>query len=293
MGIVIDAVSVLSAMRRMLPPMMTPLIWPRPGVSVPVLLQALNLAHDTGGNVVGPLMDPVQSYLRWASDNVDRLRWQLDAGDVDRLIRTPFFWAAIGMDGQDPLASKLVSGEVDARRTDLQKAIQSIETFRRRLTGDDPAPLVLPDTNVLLEHPDQLEQVDWHLLARPYVRQLDQVHVLVPLLVVDELDDAKRVNRTKSRARTVLKTVYRLAAQEGAPHLHLSELPDRGAAWLDVISEVPGHHRLERADDELVRIAGQLSSLLDRPVIFATYDTGAALRASAAGVTHVHLTHKH
>jgi hypothetical protein len=66
---------------------------------------------------------------------------------------------------------------------------------------------------------------------------------------------------------------------------------DQGQVYVELLMESPTHVRLPRMDDELVRVAARLDAFAQRKPVFMTYDTGAAFRASAAGLPHVRLKH--
>ncbi|MDT5078707.1 MAG: hypothetical protein QOJ80_3344 [Mycobacterium sp.] len=53
----------------------------------------------------------------------------------------------------------------------------------------------------------EIDQIDWHDLLSSKVHQEVDLRIVVPLLVIDELDNAKRGN-TRSRARAILKKLW-------------------------------------------------------------------------------------
>jgi len=82
------------------------------------------------------------------------------------------------------------------------------------------------DTNIYLHHPDPLDQLDWRVLADHEILVHDNIEVVLPILVVDELDDAKRsTNRNvRSRARTTLNSIF----------TNTWDCPGLWAAWRDL-----------------------------------------------------------
>jgi rRNA-processing protein FCF1 len=272
--------------------MTIPLLWPHAGAPGLALATSLHDVYNTAMNVPMPTDDPVEAYVHWATASVASLRPWLSADDVDSLIRTPAYWSALSMPFGTGKGARLVNDEMTARRQQLERVIASIEEFNRRFHDVTPSTVVVPDTNVLLEHPQQLADTDWHQVLTEHVRPLDNVRLVIPLLVIDELDNAKRVKRTEQRARAVLKTIYeRFSPNIDALTVVRRQTEDRGNVSLEVLMEAPTHSRLPRPDDELVRVASQLSSFVPRPVVFTSYDTGAALRAAAAGLAHIRLQH--
>lgn len=268
-------------------------LWPRTGVPISSLLQSLYEIHSKAQNVPIPPEPDVTSYLRWATESTDALQYLVTGEDIDRLVRTPAFWAALAMQPGTDQSRRFIQAEMRSRIPALQRAIASLEQFQRRFASHSvPTTFVVPDTNVLVEHPSELVKTNWHGLLQSHVRLYDGIHFVIPLVVIDELDDLKRVNRTRSRARATLKGIYRPISADPTMRQRLhSANEEHGAVWLEVLAESPGHVRLSRADDEIVDVAAQLSGALEQAVVFVTYDTGAALRASTAGVSHVLLDH--
>lgn len=273
--------------------MTVPLLWPRSTASVQSLIDSLRDVGNKAHNVPVPPEPDLQAYVTWATDAADALQPLVHSEDIDRLIRTPMFWAALSMPLHGEQTRRLIQAEMRARRRALQLAVESLELFLRRFTHDLPTTVVVPDTNILLEHPTELTDTDWHELAPRHVRPLDGIHVAVPLVVVDELDDLKRQKVTRTRARSALKQIYMPDSSDPSMRKVLQASGHtRGPVLLEVVGESPGHVRLPRNDDEIINVAARLRDALGgTSVVFATYDTGAALRATAAGLPHQLLVH--
>jgi len=273
--------------------MIIPLVWPRAGTSAQNLINALWDVINRSQHVGQGLDYPLGSYVGWVTESARALQPWLNAEDIDRLIRTPTYWAVVGMSPQATTIPRIVSDEMRGRQDGLQRAVESLEQFRRRFDDMEPTTLVIPDTNVLLQHPVELADIDWHSLLQRHVRTFDTVRLVIPLLVVDELDNAKRRRENRTRARTTLRHVYRSTSIDVSSRSLVSERTgNHGAVWLEVLTESPGHERLGRPDDELVSVTGRLGDAVGKPVLFLTYDTGAALRAVAGEVEHVLLQDK-
>jgi predicted ribonuclease YlaK len=181
-----------------------------------------------------------------------------------------------------------VNDELQARQQQLERVITSVEQAVGRWGDNATSQLVLPDTNVLIHHEQGIETADWHTLLGTHVRSMTEIRLVLPLLVVDELEkrkDGKEPQR--SRARHALKSLYGRFSTGTASRSPLSTSSGGTRVWLEILMDDPGHSRLPRADEELLRTAGRLQGLADRSVLFVTYDTGAALRAAAVGVSHV------
>lgn len=270
--------------------MTIPAVWPRPGVRGRTLWHALQAILNGTTDVSPNPGDPVPRYVRWANAACQQLAPLLPRADVDGLVRTPAYWTALALPSGAPHGLQLVNAELDERRTDLQEVIASLEAFDRRYTPDRPTTHVVADTNAVLEHPGGLAGVDWPTVLERYMRPFDDVRVVIPLGVVDELDDLKRVHRTKDSARHALKAIYGYFGTSiaGRPAIWPGDVDD-GQVSVELLMDAPGHVRLPHMDDELIRVAERLSAFTPNPPVFLTYDTGAAFRATAADLPHVRL----
>lgn len=121
------------------------------------------------------------------------------------------------------------------------------------------------------------------------------IHVLVPLLVVDELDRLKRDNQARSRARTALKTldeVFRNVSEERPMgRLRDDSSPSLGPVTMELMFDPPDHKRLPENDAEIVDRALAVQLLSGRDVTMVTYDKSMALRARHQGLKDLWLPH--
>lgn len=120
--------------------------------------------------------------------------------------------------------------------------------------------------------------------------------MLVPILVIDELDNLKRHNdkHVRWRAGYTLAVFDRVLQSTTAPSLLREENFDavrgqtggipRGRITIEVLFDPPGHERSPIADDEIVSRALTAEARSGRRVRVVTYDTGQASRARHAGL---------
>ena len=126
------------------------------------------------------------------------------------------------------------------------------------------------------------------------------IRVLVPMVVVDELDGLKQSKdrHVRWRAGYTLAVLDRLFAKTTGPaRLHAAgafpPAPDgrmRGEAMMELVFDPPAHVRLPINDDEIVDRALAIEPLADRKVTLLTYDTGQSTRARNAGLQVVKLS---
>ena len=115
-----------------------------------------------------------------------------------------------------------------------------------------------------------------------------QVHLVVPLLVIDELDRLKRngKNEVRSRARATLARFDHLLYR-GPDRVQLQPAPT--AVTVEVLVDELDHQRFNDNDNELVARTRLLTDLVRQPLWLVTADTGMALRARGAGLRVKHL----
>lgn len=147
------------------------------------------------------------------------------------------------------------------------------------------------DTSVFIHHDDKLENID--------IREMlnlrgEAVHLLVPMVVIDELDDLKQSKdrRIRWRVRHSLAVLDRLlphpmqaALLRAADYTSLDTggIP-HGEVTVEVVLDKPGRVRLPINDDEIVDQAVSAQALAGKPITLVTFDTGQSMRARAAGL---------
>lgn len=262
---------------------------PTPLRSVHRLLQVLQEESTEAGNgLTGSPMDLYSSYLQWTTKAIRLLRPYLGPEDLDRLVTTRDYWSLRGTDpGQ--LGHQLAP-LVLAERQHARDALSAADTALRRAVAvwGRTARIVVPDTNVYLQHHQPVELIDWHSLLG--LGACVNVLVGVPLLVVDELDGQKQAMR-KAQARHSLK---RLAPLLDHPDCDLQLwqrlLAGAGSVTFRLYADHPTHRRLNRADDEIcaqaqtLGVLGEQLGLPTPPVVVVTMDSGMVGRANLAGL---------
>lgn len=175
----------------------------------------------------------------------------------------------------------MMSAEVDAQANRFEAWEMQLKDARDLLAGADIA-LVL-DSSFYLEHPDKLRDVNFHELAQ----RTGKIKVLVPMVVVDELDGLKRTGDQKRRWRAghSLGVIDEVVQQPPAPGILTAGEPMppriRGEVTLQIVLDPPGHQRLLINDDEIVDRALACKTFAGE-VAIVTYDTGQSQRARTA-----------
>jgi hypothetical protein len=272
------------------------LIRPKPGADRDSLLKNLEYVHTEVGNVRTrghTAVDLYNSYIAWVNESVRMLRHQVSPEDLERLVLTKRCWLLQSMAGSvvGPVAL-LVETEIDDRMTALQLACGALRSQIQRWS--DPGAFVVPDTSFYC-HGDKLE--DWDVSTLLATRH-EPVHLLFPMVVVDELDRLKQSkdDHVRWRARHTLEVLDRVLSEGHAGPFRDADFTGvetgqtpKGKVTMEVVLDTPGHSRLPIADDEIVDRALAIQTLAGRPVTMVTCDTGQSHRARIRGLQCVKL----
>ncbi|WP_433919785.1 PIN domain-containing protein [Streptomyces canus] len=281
------------------------LVSPLPGVDRKHLHQTLGEVCEKVSNLYtgGPheYYERLLAYLDWATYAVDRLGTLISGADLDRLVLTKRHDQLLaGLDSftigtTQRLVNQLVSGELRQRTAAFTAAVETLaqELQRWQLRGVP----VVADSSFYIKHPEKLEAVDFGTLLDVTEHP---VHLVVPMVVVDELDQLKesKDRHVRWRAGYTLAVLDRLF-QENTEHAVLREANAlvqrhtgvrRGEVTVQLMFDPPRHVRLPLNDDEIVDRALALKPLSGREVTVLTYDTGQATRARVAGLHDVKLS---
>jgi PIN domain len=265
------------------------IVRPRPTVTSEALLRAVDEALSRLSQTRGSgnsAFERLNFYLGWVHDQVRQFSLMVRREDLDYLILTRRYWSLQALDpaAHAPTLNDLLNLEYDERQRDLEDVRNSLRQEIARWQSRSGF-LVLPDTNVYLHHLNIFDQVEWGAVAQA---RAENVHVLIPLLVIDELDNNKRSNKpeVRERARATLRRLDELFPQPGASAvLQPSDFPRHGEIRAEILTDDAHHERLPRADDELVDLALATQALAGRIVRLVTFDKGMAVRGRTAGLT--------
>ncbi|MEU1756750.1 PIN domain-containing protein [Micromonospora matsumotoense] len=274
------------------------LITPVPGVKVEALRSTLTHVRNSHTKVQpsGPeaAAERACRYLEWVHEARGLLRRQIRPAELEYLLPSQYYevvLAAIAARAAStyPASEGVLNGLVamqleergeafDAALSDLEKQIQRFQQQQR------DAELVVLDTNIYMHHPQKLEDID--LAGELHLSNAD-IHILVPLVVIDELDKGKRAGGDRGyRAAYAVSYIDKIAQAGGRIRRgHLSsEGHPRGKVTVEVVLDPPGHARLPNNDDEIVARAVDIQTLAGRPIRLVTYDVKMRMRGRDAGL---------
>lgn len=272
------------------------LVEPLPGVGLDRLRQTLFelSAELTNARATpGKSGDGYKAYIRWANNAAQSLATQISATDVDRLVLGRRYWHLQSMpeQGEAGRLGNLLAAEFHDRSLLLDTTVSALDADIKRWAR--AGVVVVADTSFYLTHPDKIEDTDLTPLLG--IRE-EAVRLVVPIVVVDELDQLKRSGdkTVRWRAAYTLAVLDRLLPHPTQPAQLRAEdfsaidqqtggIP-RGEVTVELLLDPPGHRRLPIADDEIVDRALAAQTRSGRTVTMLTYDTGQALRARTAGL---------
>nr|WP_240974267.1 PIN domain-containing protein [Nonomuraea sp. FMUSA5-5] len=178
--------------------------------------------------------------------------------------------------------------ELAERVDDLNKAIEAFEDQVRNWSS--LGLFVVADSSFYIQHTDRFDKTDFGALVG--ARDYEAVHLLFPMVIVDELDALKQHGKshTRWRAGHTLAVLDRVLITPTR-----GTLSNRGVVGLDgqtaerdvtveIVLDPPGHTRLPINDDEIIDRAKAIEPLAARALTLLTYDTGQATRGRQAGL---------
>jgi hypothetical protein len=224
-------------------------------------------------------------YCRGYDDTVQYLFW---CGEASRQLREHFVSDGLAELTERDQRDLTLGGSVMTRpREFLDRNIDiwqaRLVDARARLEGlrpfiERPGQIVVIDTSAFIEG-EYFTDFNWRELAG--VQTAGPVRLIVPIIVVDELDDLKRDRRAGERARSVLR---RLLELQDTTLLEPVQLPGRQGVTLEVLLDDPDHRRLPDNDAEIIDRADYIRELTGRSVLLVAGDFGMLYRAAAVSL---------
>jgi rRNA-processing protein FCF1 len=211
------------------------------------------------------------AYVAWAETTESQLATLTDDREVLRMLHTSRYWHIAGMDISTSRPLPLVAAEVRMQSDVLMAMARDCDQHAERARAA-PGHITVLDTNVLLHYLPP-EQIPW-----PTLLEHSAVRLVVPLRVIEELDEKKYSARTglADRVRNLLPRLRAAMGPAGAP----GEL--REAVTIEVPIDYAGRRRRPTdADEEILDTCDELRQFSGQEVTLITADTGMALRAEA------------
>jgi len=222
-----------------------------------------------------------RAYVQWATTTEGRLRTILSTRDAAAFFDGPRHRDICTMTAGGQLLP-MINAEVNAYSDRLRTLVDELDLTRRLFGGAGTC--LVPDTSFYIEHGQKIEDIDFHDLAQ----WSGPVKVLIPMIVVDELDGLKQRGaspKAKWRASYSVAVIDRVVDDPPRPGLLTAKkhMPPRGEVTFQIVFDPPGHQRMPINDDEIVARCLACQPFADNLTVI-TYDTGQSTRARAAGL---------
>ena len=249
-----------------------------PGMPLKSVSDALKMRANEARNIRGGAnnsIDIFNRYIAWTTGTERMLQSMLTPGELERLLLTRRYWLLQGMDPTRNLdVANLVRLELDDRAAAMEAAAAELETASGLWSGNKQ--VIVADTNFYIYSADLFTTLDLRGLFE--TAETDTLVLVIPLLVVDELDNAKRNNDSKSHARMAAREINILFDRTDASR----QIGDTMAEAV-VLLEPPGYIRQVKPDLEIIGQSLALRAVATN-VVLGTFDIGMRLRATAAGL---------
>ncbi|MFE7856528.1 PIN domain-containing protein [Streptomyces sp. NPDC057403] len=212
---------------------------------------------------------------QWYAGQVDSLEslcrhYFADTELADGLL-TDRYWHILQSSVPDAVyGAGVFKQELNFQAWRLERAAQQIEAVRNVAQSGEGI-VVVPDTNILI-HCGEVQSIDWKAAVGA-----ESTHIIVPLVVVAELDELKRTLRDKKERETIRTNIRQLrAALHGIKPGDVAQLAD--GVTISVLPDPVGHRRLPINDEEICDRAALLKSFRS-PLMVATNDYNMQIRA--------------
>jgi hypothetical protein len=263
-----------------------------PAKAIESLAECVNAAQNLAGAISrGPMtaaadkdyvMRRRDHYLMWVETTEGQLSNFTDDPDLLAMLQTAAYWEIHQLipTSARPIAlmdseARRQSAELERLREDLSRRLERSRAAHGHIT--------VVDTNALL-HYHLPDCIDW-----PSVVGADEVRLVLPLRVIEELDAKKYTESEKVRrkARELLPKLRGFVGSGGTPKAV------RDDTTIEVFIEPGPRSRPSDADTEILETAHELHRLSGKAVTIATADTGMMLRGETEGIPTVSMPQKY
>lgn len=277
-----------------------------PGVTNAQLIQGLNIVLEEAKfsqNVRGDFSARYDYYCKWAMDSVRTLSSLIAQDDVAALITTTRHWSLVErtvVHGNETVGVLyLLNTELSQRIQEIERMIQFVQNSINQWQRYEGR-LIVPDSNIFLHEENQFDEIDWR--SRLLVPRREDVHLILPALVIRELDVKKRFGRgnpvsstnpmeVRTRARLTLRKLNEVLPSPDS-HYYLSQTTASGLGFisLTLLLDDINHIRLSDPDSEILDRALALKQTTGKEVTILTRDTSMSFSARNLGLKCILLT---
>jgi PIN domain len=214
-------------------------------------------------------------YIRWVEDVEMQLRSRFASDDVWRSLLTDRFWRIRELEEASPRPFAVVYHEATSQADRLDALADLLDRGQQQFELPPGFVPVVADTNVFV-HYRRYNEIDWPALAAA-----TSVRLVVPLMVLDELDDLSyRARDVGDRARSVLRAMQELRG-DASPE---APMEVRRGVTMQVLMDAPGHIRVGNNDQEILSRIDTVTALSGVRSVLVTGDHGMELRARSRSI---------
>jgi hypothetical protein len=224
------------------------------------------------------------SYLQLVEIVEQSLRsWFEDDDDASTGLYGEHYKLIRDMTATTPRPAPLINDEAARQVIVLERLRAKVQTLESLQARDGQIAVI--DTNALM-HYQRPDEIPW-----AEVLGVRTVRIIVPICVIDELDNKKytgsdRMSRRADLAIRALREHSGDLRRGGA-----TTFPD--GTTLEVLLDDPGHVRRANPDEELLSRCLLIQRAIGRPVTIVTGDFGIQLRADAHGLGQAQMPDKY
>lgn len=247
------------------------------GIQVDSTLQQFREIRQSLTNSATPVTwQHGQDYLLKAVETMDALLGHSFVdGHWHEKLYSNGYWAIRDLNDGDVRPLPLLWAEAGR----LVRWLDEVERELKRIAEQDEwdkeaIPRLLFDTSALVRE-GSFDTFDWSGIAKD---SQGRVRLIIPILVVRELDDLKNFGKS-DKARPRLRKIFRLLEDNGRGPTQVSE-----GTTIELLMDPPGHLRLTSNDQEIVRRASYISGRSGGPVTIVSGDYTMLATAQADGI---------
>lgn len=278
------------------------IVEPRPGANLERLQTEFRDISGKFPNIwggTGTVRERYNAYIDWANSTARRLRSSITIDSLNRVVLTRRYWLLqeMGHLADTPSVHHLLDAELDEMRQQLELVNEELVRAIARWTRIGT--FVVGDTSFFIHADSVFTEFDF---AQWVGLRGEPIHLLIPMIVIDELDGLKRAKESERRGRarfTLALLEKHLPNATDIATLRQADFsgidrrePPIGEVTAEVVFDEPWHVRLPIDDDELIDRSVMCQALVGRPMTLFTFDTHQSFRAKAAGLNAIRLREK-
>ncbi len=232
----------------------------------------------------------LNSYLNWVDAAQTQIRYVFADTEIEDSLLSRGYWHICNVTDIPRTMSRLIKEELVSQAGHVNvfgdrngRLGEAASRLRSLLAiGSRPGRICVPDTNALL-HYTQFDQLDW-----PRRMGVPLVRLVIPLVVIDEIDSKKYARRGEfmDRARQLLTLIDRFAEHSPDGYAKVRE-----GVTVEVLPDEEGHLRASSNDQEILERCELLNQITGGPVTLITGDSGVRINARARGIEVFKLRH--